>query len=220
MYNLKCFINIIQRRIVVFNPIVISGPSGVGKDTLIKFIKKDFPNIREAVGYTTRSIREGEVAGEDLNFVDKDDFLNLIKNDQLIEYATFNNEYYGMGKNELEQAKSKLTIFNIGISAAHIIKNLVPKTITILLLPPSYDELVKRLGDRGLTRLRNIEKDLQYAATFFDYCLISETDKVGNVVNNFFDILNGNNEKFKIENFSSQINNIILESKEDMEPII
>lgn len=193
----------------MYVPIIISGPSGVGKDTLVKAITNDYPNIKEAVGYTTRKPRECEINGVDLNFVTKEYFKELIERDLLIEYAIFNNEYYGMPKNELRKAKTQLTIYNIGISGARAIKNIVPSAISILLIPPTYDELVYRLGNRGISRLKNLESDLYEAMTFFDYCLVSETNNLDKIVENFVRILSGNGEQFKIENYINKIKQIV-----------
>lgn len=200
----------------MFVPIIISGPSAVGKDTLIKAIKNTCPNINEAVGYTTRAPRPGETNGVDLNFVSKEFFMELIKKDLLIEYAIFNNEYYGMPKHELLKSKDQLIIFNVGISGAKAIKNIVPNAISILLIPPSYEELINRLGNRDIKRLDNLESDLHEASTFFDYCLVSETNNIKNVVKNFFKIINGNTEEFELKKNIKKIEKIKKSNIENM----
>lgn len=189
-------------------PIIISGPSGVGKDTLVKSITSTYPEIKEAVGYTTRKPRENEVNGVDLNFVSKDYFRYLINHDMLIEYALFNNEFYGMPKTELTKLRDQKMIYNIGVSGARTIKELIPESIAILLIPPSYNELVYRLGNRGKERLKNMASDLKEASSFFDYCLVSKTDKVDELVENFKDILSGHGEEYRIENYFNRIKDI------------
>lgn len=190
-------------------PIIISGPSGAGKDTAIKALMRKNSQIRDAVGYTTRQPREGEVNGEDISFVTKEQFEVLINNDLLIEYAYYNGHYYGMPKSEVEKAIDELTIFNVGISGAKAIKSYNQEAITILLLPPSTEELVKRMGNRGAGRLKRVKTDIEEALTFFEFCIVSQNNEIEKLVNDIESVIYFNNPEHHISNSLNFISNFL-----------
>lgn len=185
---------------MMYYPIVICGPSGTGKDTAIKALIRKNPTIRDAVGYTTRTLRENEINGKDICCVTKEAFEQLINDELLIEHAKFDNEYYGMPKEEVEKSENEMTIFNIGVSGAKAIKDYNSNAITILLLPPSKEELVERLGNRGEERLKRVKNDVAEAANFFDYCVISENNQIDKLVNDIESIIYNKNQEFNISN--------------------
>ena len=159
-------------------PIVIAGPSGSGKDTLIKKLIEKYPYIHDALGYTTRNKREGEVDGRDMNFITCDQFLTLIKENKLFEYSYFDGNYYGMPWEEIKKAYSRLTVFNVGIDAAKKLKEYDSNIITILIVPPTKKELLFRIGNRGNARYNRACNDIMLAMTFFDNLVVNYTDQI------------------------------------------
>lgn len=183
-----------------YYPIIVSGPSGTGKDTAIKALMRKNSQIRDAVGYTTRKPRYGEIDGKDISFVTKEQFQVLIRENLLLEYAQFDNEYYGMPKKEVERAEKELTIFNVGISGAKAIKSYNKDAIAILLLPPSKEELIKRMGTRGEERLKRVRNDVTEAVAFFDFCIVSQNNEFDKLVSNIESIIYYKNPEFHISN--------------------
>ena len=192
-----------------YYPIIISGPSGTGKDTAIKALMRKNSQIRDAVGYTTRLPRENEVHGKDISFVTREEFEKLIKKDLLVEYAEFANEYYGMPKSEVEKSFNELTIFNVGISGARAIKNYVPNATTILLLPSSKEELVMRLGNRGKERLQRAYNDIKEASNFFEFCIISHNKEIEKVISDIESVIYYKNPEFRIANLQGFISSFL-----------
>ena len=173
------------------NPIVISGPSGSGKSKLIEYIEKEYPTFLEATGITTRAKREIEVGR--MYFVSKEEFQQLIISNDLIEYCVFNNNYYGVPKSEFEKLKEYHLMFNVGYSSAREIKNIYDDTKMIYLLPPTSEELIRRLGDRGKERyIIGIQEMMDYAFEY-DYLLISITNNLQQTADDLMDIVNQKN---------------------------
>ena len=131
--------------------IVISGPSGCGKDTICSEIFKIRKNIVKSISMTTRSMRDGEVNNKDYYFVTKEEFEEKIKSDELLEYAIVHEkDYYGTPKNKvLETLESGLDIvLIIDIQGALQIKEKYPEAVFIFIMPPSMKELKNRLISR------------------------------------------------------------------------
>lgn len=130
--------------------IIISGPSGVGKDTVVKNLLSN--TLTLSVSATTRSIREGEKDGVDYYYISKEDFEEKISNDEFLEYAIVHGkDYYGTLKSEVD---SKLNsgldvVLVIDIAGAFQIKEKFDDSIFIFIMPPSIKELKKRLIKRG-----------------------------------------------------------------------
>ena len=164
------------------NPIVISGPSGSGKSELIEYIEKEYPTFLEATGITTRAKREIEVGR--MYFVSKAEF----------EYCIYNNNYYGVPKSEFEKLKEYHLMFNVGYSSAKEIKKMYEDTTMIYLMPPTKEELLRRLGDRGEERyLLGIQETINYALKY-DYLLLSLTNDMKTTTDDFMDIVNQKEE--------------------------
>ena len=132
------------------NLVVISGPSGAGKDSIIENLKKINKNFWVSISMTTRAPRTKEVNGKDYFFVSKEEFEDNIKKDNFLEYATYNGEYYGTPKSKiLDKLQQGIdVILEIEIQGALKIKDILPKTLFIFILPPSMNELKKRLINR------------------------------------------------------------------------
>lgn len=133
------------------NLIVISGPSGTGKGSIIKEVMARNSNIWYSISATSRTIRTGEIDGINYYFMSRKDFENKIKKDYFLEYTEYNGNYYGTPReginNKLSEGKD--VILEIEINGALKVKELVPDAIFIFVLPPSLEELKQRLEKRG-----------------------------------------------------------------------
>lgn len=131
---------------------VLSGPSGCGKGTVCKLLLERNENLKLSISATTREQRVGEIDGETYFYISKQQFEEMIKNDQLLEYNQgYSGNYYGTPKKyvfeQLEQGYD--VILEIEMNGAQNVKNEYPECISIFLSPPSLEELLKRLRGRG-----------------------------------------------------------------------
>ena len=150
--------------------IILTGPSGVGKGTIIeKIIKKD-KRFWVSISATTRKPREGEVEGENYYFLSNSQFEEMIKNDLLIEWAKFADNYYGtLLKPVVEKINKGLkVILEIEVNGAEQIRKKFPDALSIFLLPPSKNELEKRIRNRGTENEESIKKRLERASFEID----------------------------------------------------
>lgn len=129
--------------------IVISGPSGVGKGTIRENMK--FKNYEFSISSTTREKREGEIDGEHYHFITPEQFEKKIKNDEMLEYATFVGNYYGTDKTQVMEKLSKgiNVLLEIECQGAMQVIEKMPEVISIFIVPPSIEELEHRLRTRG-----------------------------------------------------------------------
>ena len=163
---------------------VLSGPSGVGKDTVLKYLKEDFP-INKVVTATTRSPREGEREGVDYDFMTEEEFLTKVRENYFLEYASFSGNYYGTPIKNVEKLINvgKAALLKIEVQGAVNVKKVLPDTLMIFLAPPSMEFLEERLRGRGTDSEEDIEKRLKTAKTeleyikFYDYLIINEDSK-------------------------------------------
>lgn len=177
--------------------IVISGPSGVGKDAVLSEMKTRGLPFSYVTTVTTRPKRPGEQDGIDYLFVSESEFQRMIQEGELIEWAKVYGNYYGVPKKQIEEAlrQGKDTILKIDVQGAATIKQILPDAIFIFLLPPSMTELVNRLTQRqGLTadelnlRLARAEDELKKLA-LFDYAVVSQKDKLDVAVSEILSIV-------------------------------
>lgn len=149
---------------------IISGFSGAGKGTVVnKLLEKD--NYAVSISATTREPRQGEVDGKNYFFKSRDEFENMIENNQLIEYAEYVGNYYGTPRNyvfkKLEEGYD--VILEIEMQGALKVKEKFPETALIFITPPSADELKKRLVGRGTETIEQIDKRMSRAVDECDY---------------------------------------------------
>lgn len=162
--------------------ILITGPSGVGKGTIVKHLVNQHPQVFLSISATTRLPREGEVNGKDYYFLSKTDFQQMIEDNQLLEWAEYNGNYYGTPKQPVTEQiqRGKIVILEIEVIGARQVKNNFPSATRIFILPPSLSELEQRLRGRAtdsesaiLKRLDKAKGEIE-AASEFDYQIIND----------------------------------------------
>ena len=144
---------------------VLSGPSGVGKRTVITALRRSFPDVWVSVSATTRAPRPGETEGIDYHFVDRDEFTKLVENGELLEHAEFAGNLYGTPRRPvLEHLAAGIpTILEIELAGARQVRRSMPEARFVFLAPPSLDVLIQRLRDRGTETADAISARLAHA---------------------------------------------------------
>jgi len=166
--------------------IVISGPSGVGKDAVLLRMKELGHPYFFAVTATTRLKRAGEQDGADYHFVTRTEFEEMIEAGELLEWANVYSNLYGVPNKPIKEAlaEGKDTIVKVDIQGAATIKSIAPEAILIFVSPPSPEELQRRLKERKTESVTDLELRLKKAQEemeslpSFDYVVVSEKDKV------------------------------------------
>ena len=162
--------------------LVLSGPSGVGKGTVLGELMKRRSDMCFSVSATTRQPREGEVDGVNYFFVTKERFEEMIRNNELLEYAQFVSNSYGTPRAYVEQQleRGMNVILDIEVQGARNIVNMIPDAVSVYMIPPSYEELEKRLRGRGTETEEQIQGRLQTAinearaADFYRYIIVND----------------------------------------------
>jgi guanylate kinase len=131
--------------------IVISGPSGVGKDTILRRLFQLAPELKYSVSYTTRPPRPGEIDGQSYTFVTEDEFKRLIEAKEFLEWAQVYDQYYGTSRKRVEEAlaRGEDIILKIDVQGAAFVKKRKPDALFIFITPPSTEELLQRLTGRN-----------------------------------------------------------------------
>jgi guanylate kinase len=150
--------------------IVFTGPSGVGKGTLLRALRHRYPALKLSVSATTRSPRPGEVNGQDYFFVSRDEFRTMIEQGELLEWAEFAGNLYGTPKtpvmNEIEAGQ--WVILEIELEGARQVRETFPNALQLFVLPPSLEELESRIRLRGKDADEAIARRLQRALVEID----------------------------------------------------
>jgi guanylate kinase len=177
--------------------IVISGPSGVGKDSVVQRMKERGLPIHFVVTATTRPQREGEQNGVDYFFVSRDGFAEMIESDDLIEYAIVYGDYKGIPKAQVEEALASGTdvVMRVDVQGAETIRRLYPEALLIFLSTRTEDELVRRLKQRKTEAPEDLKLRIATArkemlkVDLFDYYVINAENKLDEAVDSIVAII-------------------------------
>ena len=161
---------------------IISGPSGVGKSTVIAEVMRQKPDLYFSVSFTTRKPREGEVDGVNYHFVDTAEFERMIRDDELLEYAKYADNYYGTSKKLIDEklAAGIDVLLDIEVIGSKIVHEKRPETPLIFVIPPSFEELSRRLHARQTDIEEVIQRRLERAKEEFkeipryDYLVVND----------------------------------------------
>ncbi len=177
--------------------VVISGPSGTGKDSVLARMKEEPLGYYYTVTATTRPKREHESNGSDYIFVSKEEFRRMIADDELLEWAEVYGELYGVPRAQVTEAhaRGEDAIVKVDVQGAATIRRLAPKAVLVFIAPPSIEELGNRLRSRMTeshesleTRLGMAEKEMADAA-WFDHVVVNETGELDGTVSAVAEII-------------------------------
>ena len=167
--------------------IVLSGPSGVGKDAVLDGLKKTGYPLDYITTVTTRSQRAKERNNVDYHFVSTEKFQEMTKHEELLEWAKVYGNWYGIPRQPVKQAldQGRDTVVKVDVQGAATIKKILPQAVFIFLVPPSIEELAERLEQRQTEsssdfnlRLKTAEKELKQL-TLFDYIIFNKRNEIG-----------------------------------------
>lgn len=200
--------------------VVVSGPSGTGKGTLLNNLKEKEKNIRFSVSATTRNPRDGEVDGVNYYFKTHEEFNDMINNNELVEWVKYCDNYYGTPKKCIEDTiKSGYDcLLEIEVEGALNIKKIYPDCVSIFILPPSFEELRRRIEGRGTEQQDVIDKRMEKAikemgyVDKYDYVVVN--DKIEEAVNSVISIIVSEKHRFKrnkniLETIGIDMNNLV-----------
>ena len=175
--------------------IIISGPSGSGKDTVLKKLFEKMPEIEFSISSVSRAMREGEVQGEKYNFITRAEFEKMIADDALLEYNVYCDNYYGTPKAPVEKciASGGEIILEVDVNGAANVRKNCPDNFSVFIAPPSFEVLRNRLINRGTETAEVIEKRLAQAkneldrAKEYDYIVVNDdldvaVDELKNII--------------------------------------
>jgi len=179
---------------------VIAAPSGAGKTTIVKALVTRNPELKFSISYTTRQKRRTEVDGVDYLFVDVDEFERLKSKGELLEFAEVFDNFYATSRSQVEKHLScgENVILEIDWQGARQVRTSMPECVTIFILPPSLEELERRLRDRRTDSPEVIERRLRDALSDmshwdeFDYIIIN--DKLEQAVRDLEEVLAGSGD--------------------------
>lgn len=161
---------------------IVAAPSGAGKTTLVRLLLENDPGIRLSISYTTRAPRPGEQDGREYNFVDLATFRAMVERSEFLEWAEVHGNCYGTSRPwiEREMAAGRDVLLEIDWQGAQQVKKLFPQAIGIFVLPPSMDELERRLTGRGTDsaeviarRLAAAQEEMRHVPEF-EYVIIND----------------------------------------------
>jgi len=188
--------------------VVISAPSGAGKTTICKRLLQTSFSFTYSVSFTTRPPRKNEIEGVDYYFVSREEFERLIKEGGFVEWAEVHGELYGTSKKLLEETikAKKNVLLEVDVRGGTKIKENYPEAVLIFLLPPSWEELERRLKGRGTEEEKKIQKRIERAkeevkyASRYDYLVIN--DDVNRAVEDILSIVKA--EALRVKRFSKE----------------
>ena len=185
--------------------IVISGPSGAGKDTVMQCMKERGMPFHFVVTATTRPRRSNEINGKDYFFVGKEEFARMIEEDELIEYAVVYGDYKGIPKQQVREALSsgKDVLMRVDVQGAVTVRKLVPNAILIFMTVDNEQELERRLRERKTEtaeelalRIATARKELQRVESF-DYVVVNADDHLDQAVDTIQAIITSEHQRVK-----------------------
>ncbi|WII71945.1 guanylate kinase [Bdellovibrio sp. 22V] len=162
--------------------IIVAAPSGAGKSSFVERLSKEDPRLVDIITYTTRSMRKGESDGHPYHFISSEDFQAKIKEGFFVEWAKVHTNFYGTSYSSIESAwnQGKCAIMDVDIQGVETFKAKFPDAKTVFILPPSIDELRRRIEKRdgGMpadieVRMANAEKEIREASKF-DYQIVND----------------------------------------------
>lgn len=162
--------------------IIVSGPSGSGKDTVLKELFKLMPEIKFSISSVSRAMREGEIQGEKYNFITCEEFESLIKEDKLLEYNVYCGNYYGTPRGPVDEAISSGNeiVLEVDVNGAANVRKKCSDCFSVFIMPPSFEVLKNRLLGRGTESQEVIDKRLAEAkaeinrANEYDYIVVND----------------------------------------------
>ena len=194
--------------------IVVSAPSGCGKDTIIKeVVERMKGEVHLSVSMTTRAMREGEAEGVNYFYVSENDFKKNIENGEILEYTVYGGNYYGTpaGAVKAQLNSGKTVVLIIEVEGGGNVKRLFPDAVKVFVMPPSFKVLEKRLRGRGTDSEETIQKRLEIAkeelsrADEYDY--IIENDVLEEAIEDLISIIRA--ERFRTKFMINKVREVI-----------
>jgi len=183
--------------------IVVSGPAGVGKGTVVSLVRERDRDVVFSVSATSRSPRPGEIDGVNYFFITREKFQEMIRDNEMLEWVEYCGNYYGTPRAYVEDElrKGKIVLLEIDVEGAMNIKRQYPQCVSVFIMPPTMEELRDRITKRGTetpevieARLKRAENEMQHSAEY-DYIIVNQT--VEEAANRFLEIIRQKREQLQ-----------------------
>lgn len=193
--------------------LIISGPSGSGKDTILKKVFEQMPEIKFSISTITRAMRPGEIEGEKYNFISREEFEDRLSRNMFLEHNVFVGNYYGTPREPVEAVLENggEIIIEVDVNGAANIRKNLENTVSIFIMPPSFEVLKLRLSGRGTDSEEVVNKRMKEAlaeiarADEYDYIVVN--DKLDEAVSDVITIIK--NLRLKTEKQKYLINEVL-----------
>ncbi len=193
--------------------LIISGPSGSGKDTILKKVFEQMPELKFSISTITRDMRPGEIEGEKYNFISREEFEDRLSRNMFLEHNVFVGNYYGTPREPVEYVLENggEIIIEVDVNGAANIRKNLEDAVSIFVMPPSFEVLKARLSGRGTDSAEMVNKRLTEAlaeiarATEYDYIVVN--DQLDEAVNDVITIIK--NLRLKTEKQKYLINEVL-----------